>query len=221
MDEIREIIDIPDKYKDCLTFNPILRLVEKHMSCVSQGAMNLEFKYIIESILEINLLNVELHPNWTIIECNGNDNENYLEFENDYQHGFCICGHPIKNLNYITYKPMDITFKVGMDCVKKMGIPSLYKELQNLISNRKKRKKKQKHQTSLPDKSKKPTYNPVSKWKINFGKYKGQTYRTLKFEYKSYVRWLLDNQILEKCFFPNWPNRKPFLNRIIEYLKDV
>lgn len=217
MNEIREILIIPDIYKDCLTFNPILRLVEKHNSLIKKGLMDIEFKYIIETLLNIDLRNVELHPNWTIIECNGNDNENYFEYEdkNDYQWGFCICGHRIKNLNYISYIPTDITFKVGIDCVKKMGVPELYKKLQDLERIRKQRtRKKCKEQSQINYAYVRPS-NPVSKWKINFGKYKGQTYQTLKND-ASYVRWLLENKILEKC-----AEKNNSYNKIIEYLKDV
>lgn len=103
--------------------NPILKphFIESqhnHCPCIVRidsqrftKTMETEFKHILKVQLRLD------STDWSDWEY---DLSHFIkDNEDDICLGYCICGKDITHCRYIKYKPQNIYFQVGMDCIKK------------------------------------------------------------------------------------------------------
>jgi hypothetical protein len=99
----------------------------------SSWTMYFEFIFVIEFFIGIKLTETKIED-WC----------GYDEID-ERDKSYCICSHHIYIRNRILYKPKNIFFIVGLDCVKK-HMPKLYKDISN---ERKKIKKEEKEKLKI------------------------------------------------------------------------
>ena len=135
-----------------------------------------EFIYILEYFIEKALPDT-LAEDWNIIEFEGDRNliENVNDLDVEKESFRCICNQSIKNFYYVQYIPLNYTFRVGVDCIRKR-IPELYEKIKDFeIKQRKKIKQ---------------CANKI----FTFGKYEDQKYK-VAYKDEIYAKWLVFKKI--------------------------
>jgi hypothetical protein len=97
--------------------------------------MGLEFLHVLRKQLNISDEEEFNERDWYY------DIKNFIKDDSaelDAINEFCICGKPIKKLRYIKYKPQNIFFQVGTDCIQK-NLSQLYDLIKEDVKEYKKK----------------------------------------------------------------------------------